>query len=109
MIAVTTAELCGVMPRSRTKLRSTFSSLIGKRRQVGERRVAGAEVVDRNLDADLVQADASDGITFCRSFMKPRLGDLELNRVVRARHTLVTALMDVLDQIGSFEQAGSAG
>ena len=29
MIAVTTAELCGVMPRSRTKLRSIFSSEIG--------------------------------------------------------------------------------
>ena len=27
--AVTTAELCGVMPRSRTKLRSILTSLIG--------------------------------------------------------------------------------
>ena len=39
-------------------------------RQIGQRRIAGAEVVDRDLDVDLVQR-CSAGMTFCKSFISP--------------------------------------
>ena len=39
-----------------TNERSIFSESIGKRDEIGERRIAGAEVVDAELDAELLHA-----------------------------------------------------
>ena len=74
----------------------------GQGRQIGQRRVAGAEVVDRDLDADLVEpVQRRDHVL--QVLHQARLGDLELDRVMR--HAVGRdRVVDVLDEVGALEE-----
>ena len=74
-----------------------------QRGQISERRIAGAEVVDRDFDTDLVEAmQRRDHVL--QVLHEARLGDLEFDRVVR--HAVGgDGVVDVFDQVGALEQA----
>ena len=82
MIEDTIAASSRSVYRSRTKLRSIFNWLTGKRFRWREAGIAGAEIVDHQPDAHLRQrADLRQGIV--DAVHQARFGDLEFEHVGR--------------------------
>ena len=82
MMAVTTARLCGVHAEVAHEAAVDLDLGDRQRRQVGQRRIAGAEVVDRDLHADLVEPVQRRDHAL-QVLHQARLGDLELDHAVR--------------------------
>ena len=74
--ASTTARASALISRSSTKLRSIFSSLGRQLAQVGQARIAGAEVVDRQMCTPTAPSSRKMRLVAFGVFHRHRFGDL---------------------------------
>ncbi len=81
------------------KERSIFSVLIGKRLQVGQRRVAGAEVVDRQARGPVARSSCSVALRALVVAHQHRLGDLQLERTAGRSRCAPSSARTVVQQV----------
>ena len=81
-MVATIAAVCSLLTRVAMKLLSILIRSTGKRVELGEARIAGAEIVERNADADVLEA-LDDGQHLLAVLEQRAFGDLDLEPLRR--------------------------
>ena len=100
--ACTIAAEPSVSARSATKQRSILILSNGKRFQIAQRRIAGAEIVERDAHAERAQV-VQDGAARSRRLDQHRFGDLELEPVAPAGRKRRARLRSSATSVGVLE------